>query len=82
MRGPETGCDVVQVKVRPNESLDDALKRFRRKVRKSGLMQQIRGLDHYEKPSDERRRKARLSRKRALQGPRAKAWGGAERHAG
>jgi small subunit ribosomal protein S21 len=56
---------VIQVKVRPNESLDEALRRFRRKVRKSGLLQQIRQLGHYEKPSDERRRKERLARKRS-----------------
>jgi small subunit ribosomal protein S21 len=56
---------VIQVKVRPNESLDEALRRFRRKVRKSGLLQQIRSMGHYEKPSDERRRKERLARRRA-----------------
>jgi len=58
---------VIQVKVRQNESLEDALKRFRRKVRKSGLMQQLRQLGHYEKPSDERRRKDRLAQKRSRQ---------------
>ena len=61
------GAVVIQVKVRQNESLEDALKRFRRKVRKSGLMQQLRRLGHYEKPSDERRRKDRLAQKRSRQ---------------
>ncbi|MBI5833454.1 MAG: 30S ribosomal protein S21 [Armatimonadetes bacterium] len=58
---------MIQVKVRQNETLEDALKRFRRKVRKSGLMQQLRRLGHYEKPSDERRRKDRLAQKRSHQ---------------
>lgn len=58
---------MIEVKVRPNESLEEALRRFRRKVRKSGLMQQIRRLGSYEKPSDRRRRKARLAVKRSLE---------------
>jgi small subunit ribosomal protein S21 len=70
---------VIQVKVRPNESLEEALRRFRRKVRKSGLMQQIRRLGSYEKPSDERRRKERLARKRCRQAA-AESTAGAPRH--
>lgn len=58
---------VIQVKVRQNESLDEALRRFRRKVRKSGLMQQLRRRSTYEKPSERRRRKERLARKRTVQ---------------
>lgn len=60
---------MIEVKVRPNESLEDALRRFRRKVRKSGLLQQIRRRGQYEKPSERRRRKERLARKRMLQPP-------------
>lgn len=57
----------IEVKVRANESVDEALRRFRRKVRKSGLMQQIRRRKVYEKPSDKRRRKQRLAEKRQRQ---------------
>ena len=53
--------------MRSNETLEDALRRFRRKVRKSGLMQQIRRRGAYEKPSEERRRKERLAVKRSLE---------------
>lgn len=56
---------MIEVKVRANESLEDALRRFRRKVRKSGLMQQIRRRGSYEKPSEVRRRKQRLAVKRS-----------------
>ena len=55
---------MIAVKVRRNETLEEALRRFRRKVRKSGLMQQIRRRGQYEKPSDRRRRRQRLARKR------------------
>ncbi len=58
---------MIQVKVRQNESLEQALRRFRRKVRKSGLMQQVRRRSTYEKPSEKRRRKERLARKRTIQ---------------
>jgi len=55
---------VIEVKRRQHESIDEALRRFRRKVRKSGLMQQLRQRNSYEKPSDIRRRKRRLAERR------------------
>lgn len=55
---------VIEVKRRQHESIDEALRRFRRKVRKSGLMQQLRARNSYEKPSDIRRRKKRLAERR------------------
>lgn len=55
---------MIEIKRRPNESIEDALRRFRRKVRKSGLMQELRRSGEYEKPSERRRRKQRLARKR------------------
>ena len=64
---------MIEVTVRDNESLDHALKRFRRKVRKEGLMEEIRSQMHYEKPSDKRRRKARLSARRLGQTEAEKA---------
>ena len=60
---------MIEVKVRANESLEEALRRFRRKVRKSGLMQQIRRRGTYEKPSERRRRKMRLAIKRSHEFP-------------
>ncbi|MCC7494208.1 MAG: 30S ribosomal protein S21 [Fimbriimonadaceae bacterium] len=58
---------MIEVKVRSNETLEEALRRFRRKVRKSGLMQQIRRRGTYEKPSERRRRKERLAIKRSAE---------------
>ena len=37
--------------VRKNESLDDALRRFKRSVTKAGTLQEARKREHYEKPS-------------------------------
>ncbi len=40
-----------EIKVRDNESLDDALKRFKRQCARSGVLYEYRKREHYEKPS-------------------------------
>ena len=51
-----------KVVVRKNESLDDALRRFKRSVTKA--LQEARKREHYEKPSVKRKRKSEAARKR------------------
>ena len=53
-----------KVVVRKNESLDDALLRFKRSVTKAGTLQEARKREHYEKPSVKRKRKSEAARKR------------------
>lgn len=43
------------IDVKENESIDRALKRYKRKHRDARIMQQIRRRQHYTKPSIERR---------------------------
>jgi small subunit ribosomal protein S21 len=50
--------------VRKNESLDDALRRFKRDVLKAGTLQELRKREHYEKPSVKRKKKSEAARKR------------------
>ena len=50
--------------VRKNESLDDALRRFKRSVTKAGTLQELLKREHYEKPSVKRKRKSEAARKR------------------
>ncbi|MDO4670648.1 MAG: 30S ribosomal protein S21 [Aerococcus sp.] len=50
--------------VRKNESLDDAISRFRRQVSKSGTLQEARKREYYEKPSVRRKKKSEAARKR------------------
>lgn len=50
--------------VRENESLDSALRRFKRSVAKAGIQQEIRKREHYEKPSVRRKKKSEAARKR------------------
>ena len=54
------------VKVREDESLENALRRFKRKCEKSGILTELKKRQHYEKPSTKRKRKAIAARKKAL----------------
>jgi small subunit ribosomal protein S21 len=42
---------------RENESIDDALRRFKREVQKVGVLREARKHEHYEKPSEIKKRK-------------------------
>ena len=50
--------------VKENESLDSALRRFKRNCAKAGIQQEILNIDHYEKPSVIRKKKSEAARKR------------------
>jgi small subunit ribosomal protein S21 len=54
------------IKVRDDESLENALKRFKRKCEKSGILTEIKKRQHYEKPSVKKKRKALAARKKLL----------------
>ena len=54
---------MTQVLVRPNESLDSALKRFKKALQQNGVLKEAREHEHYEKPSD-KKRKAEAAAKR------------------
>ena len=54
------------VRVKQNESFENALRRFKKQCEKSGLLSEIRKRDHFEKPSVKRKRKALSARKKAL----------------
>ena len=54
------------IKVREDESLENALRRFKRKCEKSGILTEIKKRQHYEKPSVKRKRKAIAARKKLL----------------
>ena len=52
-----------EVRVRENESLESALKRFKRSCAKSGVLAEVRKREHYESPSVKRRKKSEAARK-------------------
>ena len=53
----------LYVEVRKN-NIEGALKKFKRKVKDSGLMVELRDRQYYEKPSEKRRREKNLSKSR------------------
>ena len=53
-----------EVRVGENESIESALKRFKRKCARESVLAEIRKREHYEKPSVKRKKKAEAARKR------------------
>ena len=56
---------MTQVIVGENESLENALKRFKRKVQKDGIIADMKRKEEYVKPSVARKLKSQNARKRA-----------------
>ena len=52
------------IKVGDNESLESALKRFKRKCQKDNVLGDLRRKEFYEKPSVRRKKKSEQARKR------------------
>ncbi len=46
---------MIKASVKENESIDKALKRFKKKLEKSGRLREFRNRQFYVKPSEERR---------------------------
>ncbi|MCL2033596.1 MAG: 30S ribosomal protein S21 [Oscillospiraceae bacterium] len=53
-----------EIRIKDNESLDSALRRFKRATAKAGVLQEVRKREHYEKPSVKRKKKSEAARKR------------------
>ncbi|MEC7848501.1 MAG: 30S ribosomal protein S21 [Candidatus Neomarinimicrobiota bacterium] len=71
---------VIEIQVRERESLERALRRFKKKWERAGILREVRSRSFYVKPSDEKReankkavrRRARMARIEALKNnPRA-----------
>jgi small subunit ribosomal protein S21 len=58
------GKILAEVKVGKNETLDKALKRFKKQCARTGVLSEARRREHYEKPSVKRKKKAEAARKR------------------
>ncbi|GMR14770.1 MAG: 30S ribosomal protein S21 [Gammaproteobacteria bacterium] len=54
------------VKIRENEPFEYALRRFKRSCEKAGVLAETRRREYYEKPTQERKRKAAAAVKRNL----------------
>jgi small subunit ribosomal protein S21 len=54
------------IRVRENEPFEMAVKRFRKKCEKAGILTELRRRERYEKPSVKRKKKALAAKKRTL----------------
>ena len=55
---------MVKLRLRDNESVQDAVKRFRKLVEHAGIKKEMRRREYYEKPSDIKRRQRRRAERR------------------
>ncbi|WP_149453833.1 30S ribosomal protein S21 [Pasteuria penetrans] len=55
---------MVETRVRGNESLDSALRRFKRSCARDGVLSEVRRRERHEKPSVKRKRKAEAARRK------------------
>ncbi len=49
-----------------NESIDSALKRFKKQVEKGGVLSEVRKREFYEKPSERKKKKLFAAKKRVV----------------
>jgi small subunit ribosomal protein S21 len=56
------------VRVRQNESIDKALRRFKKECEKSGIVREVKRASTFVKPSERRRKKALKAEKRRRSG--------------
>ncbi|MBI1819050.1 MAG: 30S ribosomal protein S21 [Nitrospirae bacterium] len=61
------------VKVKENESFENALRRFKKQCEKSGILSEVKKREHYEKPSIKRKKKSISARKKTIKKPRVAA---------
>ncbi len=53
------------VKIREGETFEQALRRFKKQCEKAGIIAELRKREHYEKPSEKKKKKMAQARKRA-----------------
>ncbi len=62
------------VRIKDNESIESAIRRFKKQCEKAGILAELRKREHYEKPSVKRKRKAIAAKKRAMKRVRSHQW--------
>ena len=55
---------MAEVHVKENESLDSAIRRWKKSCARAGTLAEVRKREHYEKPSVRRKKKSEAARKR------------------
>ena len=58
------------IRVKEGESFESALRRFKKKCEKAGILSDLRKHRHFEKPSEKRKRKMNAAVRKNRRGPR------------
>jgi len=56
--------EVSEIRIKDNESLESALRRFKKSCARAGVIAEVRKREAYEKPSVKRKKKSEAARKR------------------
>ena len=56
---------MITVKARDGENFEATIRRFKKQCEKAGILTEVRKREHYEKPSEKKKRKEAAARKRA-----------------
>ena len=59
----EVGKSMSEIRVKENESLESALRRFKRSCAKEGVIAEVKKREHYVSPSLKRKQKSEAARK-------------------
>lgn len=54
----------MEIRVKENETLDSALRRFKRQCARSGVLAEVKKREQYDKPSVKKKKKSEAARKR------------------
>ncbi len=55
---------MTEVRIKENESFERALRRFKKRCEKAGILSDLRKHRHFEKPSERRKRKANAAKRK------------------
>lgn len=55
---------MAEVELSPGENIESALKRFKKKIQKAGILTEVKRRERYETPAMKKKRKAQAARKR------------------
>ena len=62
----EGGIGLPGIRVKDGESFESALRRFKKKCEKAGIMADLRRHQHFEKPSERRKRKLNSAKRKNM----------------
>jgi small subunit ribosomal protein S21 len=65
LRTVRGGVNLAEVRLQEGESIDNALRRFKRKIQTEDIIKEVKRHSYYLKPGAKRRSKQALARKRA-----------------